>query len=180
MRRIKSSYSFSKTKYNSGFRKNNFNINSSSKKEKVRSNNFERNNSTEKENTSYSQGKNIKIKNNLNKKDINKERSKSKNNVTDKGETPIPTGKNNSIYIGKEDFGEENEIINELKKNYYKDVMDMNKNNCYNCHDKYNITCILMKLTHELYPVIEVTTDDGNKVDEKIKDNNIQNIKIEQ
>ena len=112
--------------------------------------------------------------------DFEKKEEKEENNVTDKGETPIPTGKNNSIYIGKEDFGEENEIINELKKNYYKDVMDMNKNNCYNCHDKYNITCILMKLTHELYPVIEVTTDDGNKVDEKIKDNNIQNIKIEQ
>ena len=115
--------------------------------------------------------------------DFEKKEEKEENNVTDKGETPTTTGKNNSIYIGKEDFGEENEIINELKKNYYKDVMDMNKNNCYNCHDKYNITCILMKLTHELYPVIEVTTDDGNKVDEKIKDkekDNIQNIKIEQ
>jgi hypothetical protein len=115
--------------------------------------------------------------------DFEKKEEKEENNVTDKGETPMPTSKNNSIYIGKEDFGEENEIINELKKNYYKDVMDMNKNNCYNCHDKYNITCILMKLTHELYPVIEVTADDGNKVDEKIKDkekDNIQNIKIEQ
>ena len=115
--------------------------------------------------------------------DFEKKEEKNENNVTDKGETPTTTGKNNSIYIGKEDFGEENEIINELKKNYYKDVMDMNKNNCYNCHDKYNITCILMKLTHELYPVIEVKTDDGNKVDEKIKDkekDNIQNIKIEQ
>lgn len=48
--------------------------------------------------------------------DFEKKEEKEENNVTDKGETPTTTGKNNSIYIGKEDFGEENEIINELKK----------------------------------------------------------------
>ena len=82
LRRIKSSYSFSKTKYSSGFRKNNFNINNSNKKENdrhksLRNNHFERNSSSEKINTSFSQGKN-RLKNNLNK---NKEKSKSKNNT---------------------------------------------------------------------------------------------------
>ena len=85
LRRIKSSYSFSKTKYNSGFRRNNLNIENSDKKEtdngherykNIRINNFERNNSKEKINKSFSQGKNMKIKNNLNKKEINKEKSK--------------------------------------------------------------------------------------------------------
>ena len=88
LRRIKSSYSFSKTKYNSGFRKNHFNIDNSDKKEKERNNkherqrsNFERNNSTDKINISFSHGKNRIIKNNLNKKETNKDKNKSKNNT---------------------------------------------------------------------------------------------------
>ena len=92
LRRIKSSYSFSKTKYSTGFRRKNLNINDSDKKDKekkvgherhksTRSNHFERNNSNEKINTSHSQGKNLRLKNNLNKKDINNDKNKSKNNT---------------------------------------------------------------------------------------------------
>ena len=88
LRRIKSSYSFSKTKYNSGFRKNHFNIDNSDKKEKEKNNklerhvnHYERNNSTDKINISFSHGKNRILKNNLNKKETNKEKNKSKNNT---------------------------------------------------------------------------------------------------
>ena len=96
----------------------------------------------------------------------------------DKSTNNNPLYKNSSIYVGKEDFGEENEIINELKKNYYKDIMDLNKNNCYSCHDKFNITCILMKISDKKYPIIEVKkVVEENKIeiekkDENVKDNN--------
>ena len=74
LRRIKSSYSFSKTKNN--FRKNNFDINTSEKKEKnndKHKNKFDRINSTDKIN--------IKTKNILNKKEKEIKREKSKNNT---------------------------------------------------------------------------------------------------
>ena len=51
---------------------------------------------------------------------------------------------NSSIYVGKEDFGEENIIINELNNSYYKDIMSLNKTN--DCHGNYNSTCILVEL----------------------------------
>ena len=76
LRRIKSSYSFSKTKYSNGFRKNNFDINTSEKKEKnneKHKNKFDRINSTDKIN--------IKTKNILNKKEKEIKREKSKNNT---------------------------------------------------------------------------------------------------
>ena len=76
LRRIKSSYSFSKTKYSSGFRKNNFDINTSEKKEKnneKHKNKFDRINSTDKIN--------IKTKNIINKKEKEIKREKSKNNT---------------------------------------------------------------------------------------------------
>ena len=46
--------------------------------------------------------------------------------------------------MGKEDFGEENIIINELNNSYYKDIMSLNKTN--DCHGNYNSTCILIEL----------------------------------
>ena len=87
LKRIKSSYSFSKTKYSSGFRGNNNNNNRDIRHERnksnIRSNNFERQNSCSKINTSFSTGKNIKVKNNLNSKNnnINNNGNKSKNNT---------------------------------------------------------------------------------------------------
>ena len=87
LRRIKSSYSFSKTKYSSGFRKNNMDINTSEKKEKNNEYkhriNFERNNSTDKIN--------IKTKNFLNKKEkeTKREKSKNKNNTSTNFRTNI-------------------------------------------------------------------------------------------
>ena len=99
LRRIKSSYSFSKTKYNSGFRKNHFNIDNSDKKEKEKNNklerhvnHYERNNSTDKINISFSHGKNRILKNNLNKKETNKEKSKSKNNTKNNFNIKSKTG----------------------------------------------------------------------------------------
>ena len=42
----------------------------------------------------------------------------------------LPLNKvNSSIYVGKDDFAEENVIINELNNNYYKDIMNINKMN---------------------------------------------------
>ena len=54
------------------------------------------------------------------------------------------TKTNSSIYVGKEDFGEENVIINELNNSYYKDIMSLNKSN--DCHGNYNATYILIQL----------------------------------
>ena len=50
----------------------------------------------------------------------------------------------NSNYIGKEDFGEENIIINELNNSYYRDIMNINKT--YDYCGKYNSTFILIQL----------------------------------
>ena len=91
-----------------------------------------------------------------------KERDEKENNANKKKEEKkINTSiKNNLIYVGKEDFGEENEIINELKKNYYKDIMDMNKNSCYSCHEKYNITCMLLKISKNKMPIIDAKKEE--------------------
>ena len=110
----------------------------------------------------------IKITDLLNKyiEDKIKERDeKEKNNDKKEENKPKESIKNNLIYVGKEDFGEENEIINELKKNYYKDIMEMNKNSCYSCHEKYNITCMLLKVSKNKKPIIEVKKE--KKVEEK-------------
>ena len=109
-----------------------------------------------------------------------KERDEKENNANKKKEEKkINTSiKNNLIYVGKEDFGEENEIINELKKNYYKDIMDMNKNSCYSCHEKYNITCMLLKVSKNKKPIIEVKKEEKKeekkekKKEEKKEDEN--------
>ena len=74
-----------------------------------------------------------------------------------------------SIYIGKEDFGEENAIINELNNSYYKDIMSMNKTN--DCHGNYNSTCILIQLLKN-----QIKTPDGNE-NKEIKIENKENEK---
>ena len=76
-------------------------------------------------------------KNNKNKS--NESNSTNKININNK--------KNSSIYVGKDDFSEENVIINELENNYYKDIMNMNKNNDPSFNSgKLNTTCILIQL----------------------------------
>ena len=79
------------------------------------------------------------------------------------------TKANSSIYIGKEDFGEENVIINELNNSYYKDIMSMNKTN--DCHGNYNSTCILIQLLKN-----QIKTPDGNE-NKEIKIENKENEK---
>ena len=116
----------------------------------------------------------IKISELLNKyiEDKIKERDEKEKNADNKKEeikqnAPI---KNNLIYVGKEDFGEENEIINELKKNYYKDIMEMNKNSCHSCHDKYNITCMLLKVSKNKKPIIEIKKEKKSEKKDDKKD----------
>ena len=129
----------------------------------------------------------IKISELLNKyiEDKIKERDEKEKNADNKKEeikqnAPI---KNNLIYVGKEDFGEENEIINELKKNYYKDIMEMNKNSCHSCHDKYNITCMLLKVSKNKKPIIEIKKEKKSekKEDKKeeIKEEKKEEIKVD-
>ena len=116
----------------------------------------------------------IKISELLNKyiEDKIKERDEKEKNADDKKEEIKQNAaiKNNLIYVGKEDFGEENEIINELKKNYYKDIMEMNKNSCHSCHDKYNITCMLLKVSKNKKPIIEIKKEKKSEKKEDKKD----------
>ena len=102
--------------------------------------------------------KKLEEKRNLNESNKNKNlsKNKSKNNY-------------NTVYAGKEDFEEENESINNLKKNKYKDIIDLDKDKYYSCHDKYNITCILIKLLDKKYPDIEIQE---TKTMEKNENNN--------
>ena len=125
----------------------------------------------------------IKISELLNKyiEDKIKERDEKEKNADNKKEeikqnAPI---KNNLIYVGKEDFGEENEIINELKKNYYKDIMEMNKNSCHSCHDKYNITCMLLKVSKNKKPIIEIKKEKKSEKKEDKKEDKKEEIKEE-
>ena len=116
----------------------------------------------------------IKISELLNKyiDDKIKERDEKEKNADNKKEEIKQNAaiKNNLIYVGKEDFGEENEIINELKKNYYKDIMEMNKNSCHSCHDKYNITCMLLKVSKNKKPIIEIKKEKKSEKKEDKKD----------
>ena len=110
-------------------------------------------------------------KNNKNKG--NESNSTNKININNK--------KNSSIYVGKDDFSEENVIINELENNYYKDIMNMNKNNdpSYNS-GKLNTTCILIQLfkyknidekKNEIKESNDANNDKKIKNDKKVEDN---------
>ena len=73
----------------------------------------------------------------------------------------------NSIYVGKEDFGEDNALLNELNKTYYKDITSLNNNN--NCNENYNTTCILIQLLQK-----GDITDTGDTLDEEKKSETIE------
>ena len=115
----------------------------------------------------------------IDKKLKEEENSKESNKVEklDKNKTKIDC---NEVYVGKEDFEEENKLINDLKENKYKGIINLNKDKYYNCHDKYNITCMLIKLSDKKYPDIgikeEKKENNNNKKDEntKIENNNQQ------
>ena len=126
----------------------------------------------------------------INNKKEETEKIKSKNINNTSNQTNKPTPKSyNSIYVGKEDFGEENQIITELNNTYYKDILSLNKNN--DCNGDYNTTCILIQLLKnkksDLTPTQDGNTknendnskrDETNKEDKnEIKDNNQNEIK---
>ena len=110
-------------------------------------------------------------KNNKNKG--NESNSTNKININNK--------KNSSIYVGKDDFSEENVIINELENNYYKDIMNMNKNNDPSFNSgKLNTTCILIQLfkyknidekKNEIKENNDANNDKKIKNDKKVEDN---------
>jgi len=110
-------------------------------------------------------------KNNKNKG--NESNSTNKININNK--------KNSSIYVGKDDFSEENVIINELENNYYKDIMNMNKNNDPSFNSgKLNTTCILIQLfkyknidekKNEIKESNDANNDKKIKNDKKVEDN---------
>jgi hypothetical protein len=126
----------------------------------------------------------------INNKKEETEKIKSKNINNTSNQTNKPTPKSyNSIYVGKEDFGEENQIITELNNTYYKDILSLNKNN--DCNGDYNTTCILIQLLKNQKSDITPTPDgntknenENSKKDEtnreeknEIKDNNQNEIK---
>ena len=104
------------------------------------------------------------------------ENNKIENNNNENKKENINKNHFNSVYVGKEDFEEENETINELKKNKYKEIIDLNKDEYYNWNDKYNITCALIKLLDKKYPEIEVKEKEKETENNKKDENhNIKN-----
>ena len=104
------------------------------------------------------------------------EKNNNKNNNTPPGSSNKQTNKfSSSIYVGKEDFGEENVIINELNNSYYKDIMELNKSS--DCHGNYNATCIFIQLLQKE----TIIPKEDKKVNEENKNENEENnIKIEE
>ena len=92
--------------------------------------------------------------------------------------TNKPTVKSsNSIYVGKEDFGEENAIINELNSTYYKDILSLNKIN--NCNGNYNATYILIQLLKKENEKENITPSGDNLQEnnkEKENKNEVKNV----
>jgi serine/threonine protein phosphatase PrpC len=86
----------------------------------------------------------------ISQKKLDEEHNKQNNTIKNKDSgltnKQLATKTNSSIYIGKDDFSEENIIINELNNNYYKDIMNMNKNNDPSFSGKLNTTCVLIQL----------------------------------
>ena len=166
LKRIKSSYSFSKTKYSGGFRGNN--NNRETRHERNRSNykvnNMERNNSSSKINNSFS-SKNIKVKNKLNaKNNISSYGEKSKyntrsnfrsNNNNPKSQTGglakfnkkrVPSSsniKNPNNYIKKNRANKDNNKVNKNnvsknQKNYSSENSDNNNEEIDNDYEQNN------------------------------------------
>ena len=156
LKRVKSSYSFSKTRYGSGFKSSETQESRHERtKSNVRVNNFERHNSTNKINSSFSSGKNIKVKNKLVIKTNNNDyRSKSKNNTKNnfnknpKAQTGgfakfNPKKSQNSVKNTKSAKKIENNYKNQKKKQPKKnnndnlDINDNEENNFENNNDLY-------------------------------------------
>jgi hypothetical protein len=72
-----------------------------------------------------------------------------------------PNKTSSTIYVGRDDFSEENVIINELNNNYFKDIMNMNKNNDPSFSGKFNTTCFLIQLLH---PIKEKKTENEENI----------------
>ena len=105
----------------------------------------------------------------ISQKKLDEEHNKQNNSIKNKDSgltnKQLATKTNSSIYIGKDDFSEENIIINELNNNYYKDIMNMNKNNDPSFSGKLNTTCVL----------IQLYKTNKKKEDKKVEDNIIIN-----
>ena len=105
----------------------------------------------------------------ISQKKLDEEHNKQNNTIKNKDSgltnKQLATKTNSSIYIGKDDFSEENIIINELNNNYYKDIMNMNKNNDPSFSGKLNTTCVL----------IQLYKTNKKKEDKKVEDNIIIN-----
>ena len=118
-------------------------------------------------------------------KEIENEKNNSdKNNINNlnKNINQLPLNKvNNSIYVGKDDFAEENIIINELNNNYYKDIMNINKMNDPNFKGKSNTTCILIQLLKRKKR-LEKKIDDNKKIKNEENDKNkvVEDVKKEE
>ena len=110
------------------------------------------------------------------KEKIEKDKKIEEKHNKDKGDHDTPKGQDSSIYVGKEDFSDENEQINELKNNYYKDISHLKKDSHY--HDKNNITCMLIKLSKKKYPIIEIIQETPG--DNKEKQNKKEDTKKEE
>ena len=110
------------------------------------------------------------------KEKIEKDKKIEEKHNKDKGDHDTPKGQDSSIYVGKEDFSDENEQINELKNNYYKDISHLKKDSHY--HDKNNITCMLIKLSKKKYPIIEIIQEIPG--DNKEKQNKKEDTKKEE
>ena len=110
------------------------------------------------------------------KEETEKIKNKNINNASTQTNKTTPKSFN-SIYVGKEDFGEENLIISELNNTYYKDILSLNNNDC---NGDYNTTCILIQLLKNIKPNITPTptpTPDGNtKIEEKNENENSQKV----
>ena len=122
------------------------------------------------------------------KEKIEKDKKIEEKQNKDKAEHNTPKEENNLIYVGKEDFSDENEQINELKNNYYKEISHLKKKDSQ-FHDKYNITCMLIKLSNKKYPIIEIINEtpgndqeiqnkeEDTKKDEELKKEDLKSIK---
>ena len=82
---------------------------------------------------------------------------------------------NSNIYVGKEDFSEENAIINEINNNYYKDIINTVKSNNPDQFNKLNLTCLLIQVfkNKKLEEKKEKEKKDDNKTIDKKE--NIEN-----
>ncbi len=192
LKRIKSSYSFSKTKYNTGFRNNNnnkVNIRHERSKSNARINNFERNNSTKNVNSSFSTGKNIKVKNNLNKNNINNNGNKSKYNTktnfrnNPKSQTGglakfnpkrIPSSSNiNNPSTSATSNKKNKSNINNLKNKNIKKNLSKNKNTNYTSEN--NLENELEDNDNEYYNELNNNKNNQNNINENNKKLNINN-----